>query len=115
MKKILIPLGALVCAGPLAAQDADGLLRDPTRPPGWRETVAEVAGEGGLRLEMLWRKGGKQLATISGVQLGVGEEADGLRLVSIGRDEVTIESAQGEQVLRLTPLAEASGRMGEGK
>ncbi|MDR2259930.1 MAG: hypothetical protein LBE06_03140 [Azoarcus sp.] len=114
MKKILTPLLALACAGPLAAQDSDGLLRDPTRPPGWRETPVEAAGDG-PRLEILWRGGGKQLATISGVQLAVGEEADGLRLVSIGRDEVTIESAQGEQVLRLTPVAEVSGRTGEGK
>jgi hypothetical protein len=105
----------LVCAGSLAAQDIDGLLRDPTRPVGWRETPMAAMGEDGLRLEMLWRKGGKRLATISGIQLGVGEEVDGLRLLSIGGDEVTVESAQGQQVLRLTPAIDASGRTGEEK
>lgn len=111
MKNIAVFL-ALICAcASLAAQDA--LLRDPTRPPGWREAPADMSGEGGLRLEILWRRGEKRLATISGMQLAVGEEADGLRLLSIGDGEVTVENAQGQQVLRLASEVDDGWRTGE--
>lgn len=111
MKNILAVFLVSICAsGPLAAQDE--LLRDPTRPPGWRE-IADMSGEGGLRLEILWRKGEKRLATISGMQLAVGEEADGLRLLSIGDGEVTVENAQGQQVLRLASEVDDAWRTGE--
>ena len=121
MKRTLAALLALICAsGPPAAwgdpvppRYADQLLRDPTRPPCWREAATGIQDEGGLRLEILWRKGKKKIATISGVQLGEGEETDEFRLVKIGNDEVTIESAQGQQVLRLSPAVEPFSRAGE--
>ncbi|MDR1229255.1 MAG: hypothetical protein LBK55_09645 [Azoarcus sp.] len=115
MKNIFIAFFMLSCAsGPLAAQD--GALRDPTRPLGWQEAPAGVSRkEENLRLELVWRRGEKQFATISGVQLGVGEEIEDFRLVKIGDDEVTIENAQGRQILRLTPAVERSGPTGEKK
>ncbi|MDR0633687.1 MAG: hypothetical protein LBF91_01770 [Azoarcus sp.] len=73
----------------------------------------DISGEGGPRLEILWRKGEKRLATISGMQLAVGEEVDGLRLLSIGDGEVTVENAQGQQVLRLASEVDDDWRTGE--
>ncbi|MDR1462168.1 MAG: hypothetical protein LBI68_03400 [Azoarcus sp.] len=109
MKNMFIALLALSCAsGPLAAQSGSA-LRDPTRPLGWQEASDNILrGEENLRLELVWRKGEKQFAMISGTQLAVGGEIDGFRLVKIGDNEVTIENTQGRQVLRLTPVIERS-------
>ncbi|MDR2092482.1 MAG: hypothetical protein LBP58_04075 [Azoarcus sp.] len=115
MKPAHLALIALVgIAGPLAAQD--NFLRDPTRPLGWQEVPDKaLPKDGGPRLELIWRKGEKQFATISGTQFAVGEEIEGIRLIKIGENEVTVETAQGRQTLRLTPAAERSAQTGETK
>ncbi|MDR0701274.1 MAG: hypothetical protein LBF61_02515 [Azoarcus sp.] len=115
MKSARITLIALACiAGPLAAQD--NFLRDPTRPLGWQEIPDKVLPkDGGPRLQLIWRKGEKQFATINGAQFAVGEEIEGIRLIKIGENEVTVETAQGRQILRLTPAVERSAQTGETK
>ena len=103
MRYFLICLAALGL--PLAAQaQSSGVLRDPTRPPDWLGRAEQEGGENALRLEAIKRvHRGKALATINGVQLHVGQEIRGLRLVSIAEWGVVLQGPEGRQELRLAP------------
>lgn len=106
MRYFLICLAALGL--PLAAQaQSAGTLRDPTRPPDWQGSAELEGGESALRLETIKRvHQGKALATINGVQLRVGQEIRGLRLISIAEWGVVLQGPEGRQELRLTPAVE---------
>lgn len=103
MRSFLICLAALGL--PLIAQaQSASALRDPTRPPDWQGTAEVEGAESPLRLEAVKRiYQGKALATINGVQLHVGQEIRGLRLISIAEWGVVLQGPEGRQELRLAP------------
>ncbi|WP_303786522.1 hypothetical protein [Azovibrio restrictus] len=93
----------------LCAAGEDSPLRDPTRPPGLDPGFSQASGAQGPRLDAVKRiRSGKALALINGVPLHVGDEIQGLRLVSITGTGVVLEGPEGRQELRLTPAVERS-------
>lgn len=108
MKRLVLFL--LTCLPTLLCAAGDALpLRDPTRPPGLDFGAGAVAGEQGLRLDAVKRtRSGKALVMINGAPLHVGDEIQGLRLVSVSGSGVVLEGPEGRQELRLTPAVERS-------
>lgn len=108
MKRLVLIL--LSCLPTLLCAAGEALpLRDPTRPPGLDPGSSLASGAQGLRLDAVKRiRSGKALAMINGVALHVGDEIQGLRLVSITGAGVVLEGPEGRQELRLTPAVERS-------
>lgn len=95
----------------LLAQEAQPPLRDPTRPPEWQGVPGDETGTAELRLEAIKRgPEGQRLATIAGMNLHVGQEVRGMRLVRIDAAAVLLEGPEGRQELRLTPDVQAPVR-----
>jgi len=106
MKCLLLIL--LSCLSPLLwAAGVGAPLRDPTRPPDFELEGGALAGEQGLRLDAVKRtRHGKAVAVINGAVLHVGDEIQGLRLLSIAESGVVLKGPEGRQELRLTPAVE---------
>lgn len=120
---LLLSLGAaaaVVATAATALAQEGSSLRDPTRPPQWQGGLGGSGGAGepgtgsALRLEAI-KLGpeGQRLASISGQNLRLGEEIQGMRVVRIDAAAVLLqgpEGPEGRQELRLTPGVQAPQR-----
>lgn len=103
---------ALALFAAMSVAEAQGLT-DPTRPPaGADKPAAETTGEGepaatGLQT-IIRRKGEKPAAVINGDFVVLGGRVGEARLVRIDEDSVTLRSAAGTEVLKLSPGIEKS-------
>lgn len=85
---------------------AQGLLADPTRPPGGMAESAESVGSGGPVLQSVMLSPSRKVAVISGEVVALGGRYGGARLVRLTESEAVLKNGADVTVLRLHPLVE---------
>lgn len=89
-------VAGLALAGPVPA------LEDPTRPDSYRARTAAPAQQQALALESIMVGPRKRVAVIDGVARREGERFDGLQLLRVYPDRVTVRDQGRTRVLHWT-------------
>ena len=111
---VVASMAVLALTANLSLAEAD--LRDPTRPPEFKGTRAEVqpSEQRDFRLSAILVAKGRRVAVINGIPVRAGDRVVDTEVESILRDRVILQTSEGELVLKLIPdLAYVSDR-GEG-
>lgn len=90
-------LVALLCSVVTVQADGTSLLRDPTRPSGWRaaEGTKNIDGQrpSALQLQAVFSQAGHKTAMISGHRVTEGDRIGDARVIRIETSTVTLDVA----------------------
>lgn len=86
---------------------AQGIMADPTRPPGaLAATSGDAVASGGPVLQSVMLSPGRKMAMISGEVVVLGGRYGSARLVKLSESEAVLKDGAETTVLKLFPLVE---------
>lgn len=85
---------------------AQGLMADPTRPPGVLAATGDGVATGGPVLQSVMLSPGRKIAMISGEMVALGGRYGSARLVKLTESEAVLKDGADTTVLKLFPLIE---------